>query len=50
MENLAERTRFEFYGTENDEVSDEENNEILRAIESLTKDDLTIARSEIIFV
>lgn len=33
-----------------DEVSDEENEEISRALESLTDDDLKIARSEIIFI
>ncbi|MBR1658030.1 MAG: hypothetical protein IJ697_06150 [Synergistaceae bacterium] len=50
MEELAERSYMEFSDTESDEVSDEENDEILRAIENLTEDDLKIARSEIIFV
>ena len=33
-----------------DEVSDEENEEISRALESLTEEDLKIVRSEIIFI
>ncbi len=54
MENLAEKTYItsnfaRLFDSEN-EVSDEENEEILRTLKSLSDDDLKTARSEIIFV
>ena len=54
MENLAENTYIPsgfawLYDPEN-EVSDEENEEILRTFENLSENDLRIARSEIIYL
>ncbi len=54
MENSAENTYIPsgfawLYDPEN-EVSDEENEEILRTLENLSEDDLRIARSEIVYV
>lgn len=34
----------------NDEISDEENEELVRELEQLTDDDLEIVRSEMIFI
>ena len=54
MENLAKNTyihsNFALLCDSENEVSDEENEEILRALENLSDDDLKTARSEIIFV
>ena len=53
MENLAEDTYIHSglsWLDDADEVSDEENEEISRALESLTEEDLKIVRSEIIFI
>ncbi|MBR4196428.1 MAG: hypothetical protein IKQ95_06950 [Synergistaceae bacterium] len=54
MKNLAEKTyttsNFAWLYDPENEVSDEENEEILRALGRLSDDDLKTARSEIIFV
>ncbi len=45
-----EAVKTNFYYSVSDEVSDDENNDIIREIENLTDDDLQIVKREIVFI